>query len=529
MTALQLATDPPAPSVSTRSPSRGSWASCLVVTAVAFAPIVCDGGYKGVIHPRPYWVLHYDPEVAYFYSSLRLARGERPLHVDHPGTPAQILGAVLIKVTGANDVFAIDRFRHAVYASTFVLNIVAVLVLLHTLLAELGPLLKIAAVWTYFAFPSALAYTTIWAPESLFFFFGAIALMFGWRFFRRPSPSAAILFGASIGACVALKFTFLPWAAAAVLVTLVCGTAMPGTGRYRGPVLVVLGLCAGFLTSTLPIWTQFDRVFAWLWRVISRSGQYGSGQPGWPGVAAVGANLHSYVASTKGVHLWWLATFVVLGGVVIRSRREGRAISRPLLTIAVLASTGMAASYAFAVRELELRYMLPAGLMGMVLFAMACAIGLQRTSVAVQAMVLLGAGLMFGKALALDLETHVRVVSEGIATHDAVHAQLDQAAMGLGRPNVIYSWRMPEPSFALRVEAGDDSFRDVISTRFPHDGDYDPWIRKVRLPLGADRWDFLVIRPADWEAFPNGGARACRAVPGYLIVADPHLPAHCSP
>jgi len=507
--------------------ARGSWASCLLVTALAFTPIAAGWAFKTIVDPRPYWVLNYDPELAYFYSSLRLARGERPLHVDHPGTPAQIVGAVLIKAGRVDDTLSVDRFRRMAYVATLILDFAAVVLLLRTLLAKLGPLTQIAAVWTYFAFPSALAYMTIWATESLFLFFGAIALVFAWRFFDDPMPWSAFLFGASVGACVALKFTFLPWVVA-VVVTLLFGTRGPRTNRYRETLFAILGLCVGFLASTLPIWTQFDRVFSWLWRVLSRSGQYGSGQRGWPGVGAVVANLRSFVASAKGIHLWWLTALVVVWGAVIRSRREGHAIRRPLLATAILASTAMTASYVFTVRDLEMRYLLPAGLMGMVLFTMVWAIGLPRSPVMVEAMASLGAGLLLGKALALDLALHVAVVSEGITIHNAVHAQLGQAATGADPPIVIYSWRVPEPSFALRVEAGDDSFRDLISRRFPHDGDYDPWIREVHLPLGANRWDFLVIRPADWVDFPERGARACRAVDGFLIVAAPHVGARCS-
>ena len=47
----------------------------------------------------PYW-LHFnlDPTYSYFFNSLNLLNGMAPSHIDHPGTPVQFLGALIIKI-----------------------------------------------------------------------------------------------------------------------------------------------------------------------------------------------------------------------------------------------------------------------------------------------------------------------------------------------------------------------------------------------------------------------------------------------
>ena len=76
----------------------------------AALPLLADSIYRVVIHPRPFWMHFYDPETIYFYQSLRLLGGHAPLNVDHPGTPVQLLGAVIALFTGRSPL-QFDAFR----------------------------------------------------------------------------------------------------------------------------------------------------------------------------------------------------------------------------------------------------------------------------------------------------------------------------------------------------------------------------------------------------------------------------------
>ena len=48
----------------------------------------------------PYW-LHFnlDPTYPYLFNSLNLLNKIPPSHIDHPGTPVQLLGALILKIT----------------------------------------------------------------------------------------------------------------------------------------------------------------------------------------------------------------------------------------------------------------------------------------------------------------------------------------------------------------------------------------------------------------------------------------------
>ncbi|WP_454064883.1 hypothetical protein [Candidatus Nitrospira salsa] len=45
----------------------------------------------------PYFLLNYDPDYAYLFNSLNIIDFLSPAYVDHPGTPVQLLGALVIK------------------------------------------------------------------------------------------------------------------------------------------------------------------------------------------------------------------------------------------------------------------------------------------------------------------------------------------------------------------------------------------------------------------------------------------------
>src|SRR4029079_1248187 len=47
----------------------------------------------------PYWFSeNLDPSYAYLLNSLNISNLHRPNHIDHPGTPVQTLGAVIIRI-----------------------------------------------------------------------------------------------------------------------------------------------------------------------------------------------------------------------------------------------------------------------------------------------------------------------------------------------------------------------------------------------------------------------------------------------
>ena len=54
-----------------------------------------------------YYNSGYDPSYVYLISSLNIAQFKSPQHADHPGTPVQLIGAVILKtvffISGKSD------------------------------------------------------------------------------------------------------------------------------------------------------------------------------------------------------------------------------------------------------------------------------------------------------------------------------------------------------------------------------------------------------------------------------------------
>ena len=78
--------------------------------------------YKVLIAPLPYWIFLYgDGEVNYFLYSLEVASGHRPQDALHPGTPVQLLGALILWVVGGG-LEAIKGFLRIGYSLSLALT-----------------------------------------------------------------------------------------------------------------------------------------------------------------------------------------------------------------------------------------------------------------------------------------------------------------------------------------------------------------------------------------------------------------------
>jgi len=60
--------------------------------------------------------------------------------------------------------------------------------------------------------------------------------------------------------------------------------------------------------------------------------------------------------------------------------------------------------------------------------------------------------------------------------------------------------RPPSSQTKPRIDARDLA---AIAARYPREGHYDPWLRRVFLPPGAARWDVAVVSHADLRAFQS--------------------------
>ena len=75
----------------------------LRLVALAIIPFLYAAAGLALKASRgPYWLgTNTDPEYAYLFNALLIASGRAPFHVDHPGTPVQMIGAVVLRALSA--------------------------------------------------------------------------------------------------------------------------------------------------------------------------------------------------------------------------------------------------------------------------------------------------------------------------------------------------------------------------------------------------------------------------------------------
>lgn len=460
--------------------------------------------------PLPFWAWHYDPEAAYFHAGQSLLRGELPVIVEHPGTPLQLLGAGLLAASGRT-ILDLDALRATGYWVSLALMALTSVALMQTVLKGLPTLVGASCFWFVASFGESLTYRTIWAPETLLPSFAALTLSVAWRYFDRPTTPRLLVVATLVGACLGLKFSLLGWAVALLPFAPQSAPSRRLWDSLRSLGVTFVGFGVGFVSMTWPIARGYARLGAFLERGGLEAGPYGGSGAWEPFTAQSAANAWQLLMSSS---LW----HAVLAGALVAvglNLRSGRArVAPPHFLVFCLAA--MVPSYVLYAKSPAMRYMAPAALAaGPVLAAAWRAVLLanpRRSSVLLCVGALL---LLVTKAGVQDYGTHCRRLSQ-----DAVlRAKVDATLAPLRRHDsvVIFGWRLPQPSFALRIHCQNERDMEAIEARYPGEGHYNPWVHRVWLPSGASTWDLLVIGRSEVAGFPEGLGLPVAEIDEYLV------------
>ena len=469
--------------------------------AIALLPFLGEWLYKFAIDPRPFWIHYYDPETSYFYEGLRMLSGCSPFNVDNPGTTVQLASAAIALFTGRSPL-SYPRFLPIAHILGLLMTIAGAFVLARTLLRDAAPALAIVTLWTWFMAPQVLEYQMIWTAEVFFFGLGAFALaaivssLGGAAGSSGPSTDA--LAGLTIGILIATKFVFLAWLPALVVAYFVARER-----PVRRSIIATLGALAGFVAVTSVAIPRYPAMLRWLTGLAANAGTYGGGPRELPRVADVLANYWRAMSTSKAWMLW-LAIVIVCA--ILAFKRAPRV--RPVIVFGAAAG---ALTLLMAMRAPAFRYLFPVALCAMLLMAVAADV--LRNVRWLPTALLIVAALLFEKAIARDVSDHRNRLEGQRELHDQVAAIVDRIA-----PHgvIVYSFRFPQPSFALRINATTDAQLAEIAQRYPREGHYS-WKHRVVLPTGATKWDVLVID----ETYPAPVGRTVAQVHEFRIVLPP--------
>ena len=284
----------------------------------------------------------YDPEMAYFLSSLAPFKGASYFYTDHPGTPVEILGTLLL---GTAYVFFTD---HANFISTYLehpeyflnvahglITLLSILCAMYFFLTVLGTLQKAnvylassLALLFYGLHPNAFKTLAVWSHASFNFPLGAgyLILLFTVAHDARGQISNRLAagLGLALGVMIAIMINFVPWLVTTLLFIFL------SNGVKRNPwkkslvtgSILVLSCAAGFLVSILPSLHRMAYFFMFIYNLFTHQSRYGTGPEGITSISLLWSNLRDLVTAAPLVFLVMLACLLI--SLFLFLRRDSR-------------------------------------------------------------------------------------------------------------------------------------------------------------------------------------------------------------
>lgn len=477
--------------------SRKSFSESLLVTAIAFIPILIIWVLKEFIDPRPFWVFYDHIESLYYYTSIELIEGITPHNVDNPGSTVQLLGAGLISIIGS-DPADYPLFVLLAHCLILVLSFVFAAILVGVTLGGVSRRLSVVCIWMYFLFLVALTYLQVWGPEALYFCLGALSIACLFYTFENAIEITSIkvlMLGASIGLLIATKFIFLAWLPGLCLALFVSGYRVNLYQSLVRPFLALVGVALAFLVVTLPVSDSYGYMFGWIFKNATRSGDYGQGALAAPSIIDGLANWGDFLVASKV----WLVLTTCMFFFVLKKLFSNRESQDKLATscVSIFVLTSVVFSLLFVFRSYQQRYLLPVGLCGTII-SILWVRSIPRIKPAHELMILVFIGFILVKAMYNEHQNHRARYLHGIEFNQQVETKIQLLAKqyAIDAPVIIYGYRVPHPVFALRQNAQQEVHQQRVDQIYPRSGHHTPWPNgsTFRIPSGQTVWDLAVIR-----------------------------------
>lgn len=286
-----------------------------------------------------------DPEYIYFMSGLTLSEGTLKLaHVDNPGTPLQLLVALVFRLTwlvrGLPKPYVEDVFLHPdLYLSVTSLFIAA---LTTGLLWYAG---KKTLQYTNSVFYALLVQTAPFLPVIWYDLIGRVApelmmpfplvlltvLLIKVQYQEKPVDNTQLFLFALLSAFgLSIKLTFLPvWIIPFLFIK----------GWKRKLYYVGLSLLLFFIIA-FPVTLRLNVFWGWIKALFMHSGQYGGGESNIIDLASLKGNLKELIGLEKRFFFLFLVLTAALAGYLawFRKKADRRVL---ILGLAVVLSVGL--------------------------------------------------------------------------------------------------------------------------------------------------------------------------------------------
>jgi hypothetical protein len=263
------------------------WNRIISYSLLFLFPILYAISYTLISNQKgPFWFTpNQDPDYPYLLNSLNIATLNAPAHTDHPGTTLQTLGAVTLRI--AHLFQSIFRLSSDDFTEAVLKNPELYLHLINYVLIGLTAVLLCLLGWLGFRlsnhlFLGLILQTTPFliarpmlmnepsrvVPEALVFtvcqLLVLVLVIYLYVDQAAQKKWFTVALGAVFGIGMATKVTFLPMAIFLLL----------PKGIYR-KLLAIATAIISFFIATIPILSQYPRIWNWLFGIASGSGIHG--------------------------------------------------------------------------------------------------------------------------------------------------------------------------------------------------------------------------------------------------------------
>jgi len=178
-----------------------------------------------------------------------------------------------------------------------------------------------------YSFPSL----TLWSHNSFNFPFGTLWLVWLYLELRRGdalSPRRLVLLGFAAGILSMAQMYFLAWLVSGIFTVFIFSLRVNRTFRKSlGDGLYILfGGMLGILAMLAPIYKELPRFMAWLTRIITHQGLYGSGEKGIYSLSFIPLSINFWWNNIRPMIIVLLATLAILGLLLWWKRKSGEKI-----------------------------------------------------------------------------------------------------------------------------------------------------------------------------------------------------------
>ncbi len=496
----------------------------VVVLLLALAGVYATTHF---IRPEPPYTTKYDPEMAYMLNSLAIFKGQPYAYVDHPGTPVEVLGTLLLAVTRPLTrrwgVLFIDyhiahpelflALAHAFLTLASMVTVVLMARYAIRVRSAAEGLYSLAVAAAYFAVFPAQAFQSLvyWSHNSFNFFGGTLLLLALVVKLRsgRPIPAwQVVVFGLAAGVLTAVQLYFAAWVLG--LAAAFCLYAILQRERWwAGPVAALnVGVSAlmGFLVATGPILYRYRELWSWVKDLLTHQGRYGRGPSGFTTPGQVADNL-AWVWNRAPLPLLAAAAAVLLlaAAMALNRRRLREEPGWWAAVVGLLLQLGL--TVAMIAKHPGTIYLLAVAAILPLLLALALevlgreALPARLLAAGTSALVLVG----FAVGLVVTLQQQSAVVANIRLAEVEVKRYTAEYAHSVGKApeslTVLWGYGAPSRCYALRFGNMyiQGLFAEEIGRVCPNEWTYDVWMGYVELPTvyapvsQSHGWDLIIV------------------------------------